>query len=295
MDQILSLRAYVATAQRGSFSAAARELNVVPSVVTKRINELETAIGAPLFTRTTRSVAPTSLGADHVERARQLLHELDELIGGPSTRSEDIEGRLRVKVPKAFATIRLRPAFARFQRMFPKIDLEIALLDRHISPVEDGYDLAIGVIQLHPGGVVEEVLCPLRRLVCASPNYLASKGVPAHPRELSDYDCMTFFPTQSEWVFEKDGTLLRMTLRPKFTSNDLLLLLSAALQGNGLTLLPDYVAANALKTGELVHVLPDWTVPPGEIRAVIPKHRASDLALRSLLDVLKEELADSDR
>jgi DNA-binding transcriptional LysR family regulator len=295
MDQILSLRAYVETARLGSFSAAARELNVVPSVMTKRINELETAIGEPLFTRTTRAVTPTSLGASHVERARQLLHDLDELIHGPSARSRDIEGRLRVKVPTALATMRLRPAFAQFQRMFPKVDLEIALLDRHISPVEDGYDLAIGVVQLHPGGVVEEVLCPLRRMVCASPDYLARKGVPTHPRDLSDYDCMTFFPTQSEWAFEKDGTLVRLTLRPKFTSNDLLLLLTAALHGNGLTLLPDYVARDALKTGELVHVFPDWTVPPGEIRAIIPKHRASDPSLRSLLDVLKEALTDIDR
>ncbi|RDV00336.1 LysR family transcriptional regulator [Trinickia dinghuensis] len=292
MDQILSLRAFVATAEHGSFSAAARELAVVPSVITKRINELEAAIGAPLFNRTTRSVATTSLGADHLEQARQLLRELDELIGGPSARPEDIEGRLRVKVPTALATIRLRPAFGRFQQMYPKIDLEIALIDRYISPIEDGYDLAIGVVQLHPGGAVEEVLCPLRRVVCASPEYLSHKGVPAHPRALSDHDCMTFFPTQSEWVFEKEGTVVRLALRPKFTSNNWLLLRTAALQGNGLTLMPDYVAGDALKTGELVRVLADWTVPPGEIRAVIPKHRASDLALRALLDVLKEELAD---
>lgn len=295
MDKILSLRAYVATAQHGSFSAAARELNVVPSVVTKRINELEATIGASLFKRTTRSVTPTSLGAAHAEQAGQLLRKLDDLIGGPSARSEDVEGRLRVKVPTALATIRLRPAFARFQSMFPKVNLEIALLDRQISPVEDGYDLAIGVVQLHPGGVVEEVLCPLRRMVCASPDYIARKGVPVHPRELSDHDCMAFFPTQSEWLFEKNGTSVRITLRPKFSSNDLLLLLTAALDGNGLTLLPDYVVGDALKTGELMHVLPDWTVPAGEIRAVIPEYRASDLALRSLLNVLKDELADTGR
>ncbi|EEA01213.1 transcriptional regulator, LysR family [Burkholderia sp. H160] len=295
MDKILSLRAYVATARNGSFSAAARELNVVPSVVTKRINELEATIGASLFERTTRAVTPTSLGASRVEQATQLLRKLDELISGPSARPEDVEGHLRVKVPTALATTRLRPAFARFQSMFPKVNLEIALLDRQISPVEDGYDLAIGVVLLHPGGVVEEVLCPIHLLVCASPDYIARNGVPAHPRELPDYDCMTFFPAHAEWRFEKNGASVRVALRPRFTSNDWFLLLTAALQGNGLTLLPDYVAGDALKTGKLVHVLPDWTVPPGEIRAVIPEYRAADVALRSLLNILKGELADIDR
>jgi DNA-binding transcriptional LysR family regulator len=295
MDKILSLRAYVATAKHSSFSAAARELNVVPSVVTKRINELEATIGASLFERTTRSVTPTSLGAAHVEQAIQLLRKLDELTGGPSVRPEDIEGRLRVKVPTALATTRLRPAFARFQSVFPKVDLEIALLDRQISPVEDGYDLAIGVIALHPGGVIEEVLCPIRSVVCASPDYIARKGLPAHPRELPEHDCLSFFPTQSEWLFEQNGATVRITLHPRFSANDLLLLLTAALQGNGLALLPDYVIGDALTTGELVHVLPDWIVPPGKIWAVMPEHRASDLALRALLDVLKDELADIGR
>jgi DNA-binding transcriptional LysR family regulator len=293
MDQILSLQAFVATARQGTFSAAARELNVVPSVMTKRINELEAAIGASLFRRTTRSVTLTPLGANYVEHATRLLRQLDELIGGPSAGNEEVEGRLRVKVPTALAKIRLRPAFARFQQMFPKIDLEIALLDRHISPVEDGYDIAIGVIQLCPGGVVEEVLCPLRRVVCASPDYIASKGIPVHPRDLQHHECMTFFPSQSEWIFEKEGTMVRTTPHPRFTSNDLLLLLTAALQGTGITLLPDYVAGDALKTGQLVRVLPGWSAPSTEIRAIIPKHRAPDIALCALLDLLKSELAET--
>lgn len=295
MDKILSLRAFVATAQHGSFSAAARELNVVPSVVTKRINELEASIGAPLFERTTRSVAPTSLGAAHASRAAQLLRQLDELIGGAAARPEEIVGRLKVKAPTALAATRLRPAFARFQHMFPKVDLEIALLDRQIDPVEDGYDLAIGVVQLHPGGVIEEVLCPLRLVLCASPDYVARKGMPAHPHELPDHDCMTFSSTRPEWRFEKKETSVRIMLRPKFSSNDLLLLLTAALQGNGLSLLPDYVVERALKQRELVQVLPDWNIPPSEIRAVVPTHRAADFALRSLLDILKEELSDIGR
>jgi len=295
VDKLLSLRAFVATARNGSFSAAARELNLVPSVVSKRIGELEAWIEAPLFERTTRSVSATPLGAAHAGQAARLLGKLDELIAGPSIRPEDIEARLRVKVPTALATTRLRPAFARFQAAFPKVDLDIALLDRQISPVEDGYDLAIGVIELHPGGVVEEVLCPLRRVLCASPDYVARKGMPAHPRELPDHDCMSFSPARPEWPFEKDGVPMRVTVRPRFSVNDLLMLLTAALQGNGLVLLPDYVVVDALRRGELVHVMPDWRVPSGEIRAVIPEHRASDRVLQALLNVLKDELADIGR
>ncbi|MFT4507184.1 LysR family transcriptional regulator [Caballeronia sp. 15711] len=292
MDRILGLRAYVTTMKCGSFSAAAREINVVPSVLTKRIQELEGEIGEPLFIRTTRSVVPTPLASLHAERAKQLLGELDLLLRGTAAVMDPhaIQGKLKIKVPTALATFRLRPAFLKFQRIYPNVDLDIALIDRHISPVEEGYDLAIGVVQLHPGGVMEEVLCPLRQVLCAAPHYLRAREQLSHPKQLADHDCLTFFPAQAQWVFEKNGAQVSIVHRPKYTSNDLRALLSAALAGNGLVLLPDYVVQAALDAGTLERVLSDWEVPRLEIRAVIPKHRVGDVALLALLDVLKEAL-----
>ncbi|MFT4436013.1 LysR family transcriptional regulator [Caballeronia sp. 15715] len=292
MDRILGLRAYVTTMKCGSFSAAAREINVVPSVLTKRIQELEGEIGEPLFIRTTRSVVPTPLASLHAERAKQLLGELDLLLRGTAAVMDPhvIQGKLKIKVPTALATFRLRPAFLKFQRIYPNVDLDIALIDRHISPVEEGYDLAIGVVQLHPGGVMEEVLCPLRQVLCAAPHYLRAREQLSHPKQLADHDCLTFFPAQAQWVFEKNGAQVSIVHRPKYTSNDLRALLSAALAGNGLVLLPDYVVQAALEAGTLERVLSDWEVPLLEIRAVIPKHRVGDVALLALLDVLKEAL-----
>lgn len=292
MDRILGLRAYVTTMKCGSFSAAARETNVVPSVLTKRIQELEGEIGEPLFIRTTRSVVPTPLASLHAERAKQLLGELDLLLRGTAAVMDPhaIQGKLKIKVPTALATFRLRPAFLKFQRIYPNVDLDIALIDRHISPVEEGYDLAIGVVQLHPGGVIEEVLCPLRQVLCAAPHYLLAREQLSHPKQLADHDCLTFFPAQAQWVFEKNGAQVSIVHRPKYTSNDLRALLSAALAGNGLVLLPDYVVQAALDAGTLERVLSDWEVPRLEIRAVIPKHRVGDVALLALLDLLKEAL-----
>ena len=292
MDRILGLRAYVTTMKCGSFSAAAREINVVPSVLTKRIQELEGEIGEPLFIRTTRSVVPTPLASLHAERAKQLLGELDLLLRGTAAVMDPhaIQGKLKIKVPTALATFRLRPAFLKFQRIYPNVDLDIALIDRHISPVEEGYDLAIGVVQLHPGGVMEEVLCPLRQVLCAAPHYLRTQEQLSHPKQLANHDCLTFFPAQAKWEFEKNGAQVSIVHRPKYTSNDLRALLSAALAGNGLVLLPDYVVQAALDAGTLERVLSDWEVPRLEIRAVIPKHRVGDVALLALLDVLKEAL-----
>ncbi|MFL9945875.1 LysR family transcriptional regulator [Paraburkholderia agricolaris] len=292
MDRILSLRAYVATLKCGSFSAAARELNVVPSVLTRRIQELEGEIGEPLFIRTTRSVAPTTLASIHADRATRLLTELDLLLRGTASTMDQhtIQGKLKIKVPTALATFRLRPAFLKFQRSYPNVELDIALIDRHISPVEDGYDLAIGVVQLHPGGVMEEVLCPLRHVLCAAPHYLRAREQLSHPRQLANHDCLTFFPAQAKWEFEKNGAQVSVVHRPKYTCNDLRALLSAALAGNGLVLLPDYVVQAALDAGTLERVLSDWEAPPLEIRAVIPRHRVGDVALLALLDVLKETL-----
>jgi len=292
MDRILGLRAYVTTMKCGSFSAAAREINVVPSVLTKRIQELEGEIGEPLFIRTTRSVVPTPLASLHAERAKQLLGELDLLLRGTAAVMDPhaIQGKLKIKVPTALATFRLRPAFLKFQRIYPNVDLDIALIDRHISPVEEGYDLAIGVVQLHPGGVMEEVLCPLRQVLCAAPHYLRAREQLSHPKQLADHDCLTFFPAQARWEFEKNGTQISIVHRPKYTSNDLRALLSAALAGNGLVLLPDYVVQAALDAGTLERVLSDWEVPRLEIRAVIPKHRVGDVVLLALLEVLNEAL-----
>jgi DNA-binding transcriptional LysR family regulator len=292
MDRILGLRAYVTTMKCGSFSAAAREINVVPSVLTKRIQELEGEIGEALFIRTTRSVVPTPLASLHAERAKQLLGELDLLLRGTAAVMDPhaIQGKLKIKVPTALATFRLRPAFLKFQRIYPNVALDIALIDRHISPVEEGYDLAIGVVQLHPGGVMEEVLCPLRQVLCAAPHYLRAQEQLSHPKQLADHDCLTFFPAQAQWVFEKNGAQISVAHRPKYTSNDLRALLSAALDGNGLVLLPDYVVQAALEAGTLERVLSDWEVPLLEIRAVIPKHRVADVALLALLEVLKEAL-----
>src|SRR5471032_146217 len=292
MDRILGLRAYVTTMKCGSFSAAAREINVVPSVLTKRIQELEGEIGEALFIRTTRSVVPTPLASLHAERAKQLLGELDLLLRGTAAVMDPhaIQGKLKIKVPTALATFRLRPAFLKFQRIYPNVDLDIALIDRHISPVEEGYDLAIGVVQLHPGGVMEEVLCPLRQVLCAAPHYLRAREQLSHPKQLANHDCLTFFPAQAKWEFEKNGAQVSIVHRPKYTSNDLRALLSAALAGNGLVLLPDYVVQAALDAGTLERVLSDWEVPRLEIRAVIPKHRVADVALLALLEVLKEAL-----
>jgi DNA-binding transcriptional LysR family regulator len=274
-------------ADAGSLASAARELGVAASVVTKRIDQLESRVQAPLFTRSTRRVALTEMGLRYLSSARRLMHDYDEVLAEMSHSQQRIEGSIRIKVPTSMTVGYLAETLAEFQQQFPLVSLDVALIDRAVNPGAEGFDIAIDVLASSFPGVINEPICPLQRFVCAAPSYLEERHAPRHPRELTQHDCLVFLSAGRTWSFETARGIVSVDLRPRMSANDAFVLTAAALEGNGIAMLPSYAVAAALRAGTLVRLLDGFTVPTVWMNALVPEDRAGIPRVRSLLTVLK--------
>lgn len=291
MDTLLNIRAFLATARAGSFSAAARELGVAPSVVIKRINRLEDQMRAKLFLRSTRRLALTEAGERARPRYQAILAELEEALSGAAAGGGGIEGHLRIKAPTSLGVLHLGPLLAAFQQAHPRLTLEAVLVDRSVNPVEEGFDIALGALPVSYAHVQDVPLCPWPRLLCAAPAYLARRGAPAHPSELPDHDCLAYTVAGTTWAFVGARGPVSVDIRPRFCANESQVLAAAARGGLGLAILSRDVAAPALAAGELVETMAEFRVAPLWLKALVPEGRAKRAPVRALLDVLRERLA----
>lgn len=291
MDTLLNLKAFLATAGTGGFSAAGRHLGLAPSVVAKRVDQLEARVRAKLFERTTRSVVLTEAGEHLVPRLRPLLHELEELLTGVSGAGAGLIGAIRIKVPAPLGVNFLAHTFAQFQHAHPGVSLDIVTLDRSVNPIEAGFDIAIGALPELYDNVVEEPLCPYPRVVCASPGYLARHGTPATPLDLVQHQCLVFGPTGSSWVFEGPRGASTVEVKSRFTANNSHILMALAREGNGIAILARSLVDQALAAGELIPILDDYPVPELWVRALVPRKRIHVPRIAALVEWMKTSLA----
>ena len=220
MDTLTNLQAFLASAEAGGFSAAARKLDVSTSVVSKRVTQLEAQIGIALFHRSTRQLRLTEAGQRYLHRARGVVADVGDLLSRMGEKDHDLVDHLRIKAPTSLTIARLADAFSAFQTQNPRLKLEIVLIDRPVDPVTEGFDIAIGAFPHSFGGVVDEPLCALKRLLCASPAYLKSQGMPRHPRDLVEHRCLSFLPTGPEWMFDGPRGRITIQVRPLLNSNE---------------------------------------------------------------------------
>jgi DNA-binding transcriptional LysR family regulator len=294
MDGIENLRTFVAVADAGSLAAAARRLDIVASVVTKRIDQLESRVGTRLFKRSTKRVTLTEFGARYLPQARRLIFDYDQVFAEMSHSPRQVEGHIRIRVPTPMAIGFMAEALAKFQRQYPRVSLDVVLQDsgKAVSPSEEGFDMAItGAARTFPGAI-DETICPLHKWVCAAPAYLEKRGAPQHPRELARHDCLLFESLGRTWQFESaTGPPVFVDVRPKLSANDQFVLKVAALRANGIALLPSYAVSTALRAGTLVRVLPRFTVPSHWLKAAVPESRAGTPQVQSLVAFLKARYA----
>lgn len=291
MDTLANLKAFLSVARTGSFAGAARELGVAPSVITKRISQIEWRLQAPLFDRTTRRVSLTATGQHYLPAVQRMVADLDGLFADVHGSAHSLQGNIRVKVPTSFAVLHAGPMLNEFQQQYPRISLEVIALDRSVNPVEEGFDIALTLLPYSFGGVVDEPLCSMRRTICASPEYLARKGMPAHPRELAGHDILNFLPTGNTWEFGSAAGEIRVQLHPRLNTNEAQLLLSAALQGNGIAILGAYLVAPELQKGTLLPLLTEYPMADLWLRALIPESRVQIARVQALMQWLKSRLS----
>jgi DNA-binding transcriptional LysR family regulator len=290
MDTLANMRAFVAVAETGSFSEAARRAGLAPSVIAKRVDQLEWRIQAPLFTRSTRRLTLTDVGERYLATLRTLVRQVDDTLGGMAQASGALEGHIRIKVPTTLGQLYLSELLNQFLQHQPRVSLDIVLADRSVNPVEEGFDLAIGALPESYGQVQDHPLVPIRRRLCAAPAYLVRRGAPLAPADLLEHDCLVLATTGTRWELQGPQGLVGVDVRAKLKSNDGLALRDAARGGLGIALLADYLVATDLREGSLQEVLPEMQLPDIWLKALIPANRIDLPRIRALLQWLGQEL-----
>jgi len=281
------LEEIVAIADTGSFVGAARRLNISPSQVSRIVQRLEARLNAELFERTTRSVRPTELGRMLVDQSRRIIDERDEALSMARGESE-MQGALRLTCSTALGERFVAPIVGRFIRTHPRISVSLELTNRVVDLVAEGFD--IGIRTGHP---VDQRLdarqIGARSLVlCASPAYLARRGLPRTPADLEAQDCL--IGTSGVWHFSEKGT--RRTLVPsgRLRCNSGTALVAAALDGLGICQLPEFYVRDHLAAGRLVRLLDAFLDAPEPIWAVCPHRRHALPKVQAMLAALEAEL-----
>jgi DNA-binding transcriptional LysR family regulator len=289
VDKFAAYRAYVTVVEEAGFAAAARALGQSRSAVNRQIIALEDALGVQLLNRTTRQVSPTAGGEAFYHRAKTILAALAEAESEVALSHDEVRGQLRINAPMSFGTLHLGPALADFMKLHPALRLELHLNDRIVDIIEEGYDLAIRIATPQEDTtLVDFRICTIRRVVCATPDYLAVHGRPAHPKALKNHACLHYgnMPSGTLWRFRGPQGDTAVQIRPFFLSNNGEALRAATLAGLGISLLPTFIVGADLQNGQLVTLLDDYAVPDVTLSAVYPPTRHLTAKIRLLTDFL---------
>ncbi|MCE2990760.1 MAG: LysR family transcriptional regulator [Burkholderiales bacterium] len=296
MDTPGEMRAFVRAVELGGFSAAARDLDLTPSALSKLTTRLEDRLGVRLMNRTTRKLALTAEGEAYFASAKRILADIAEAEAEVTRFASHPKGLLRVNVGVAFGLHQLAPAIPRFLEKYPEVELEITVTDRLVDLVEEGADVAIRNGVLRDSSLVARKICDLHRVICASPSYLKRHGTPKTPQALLDHNCMTIAgaPQLRRWPFDVSGNIEYVEVRGNVTANNAESLLQLAANGVGIIRLTDVIVGDGIRAGWLTPILADCHhVEPVPLSAVYPhgKHRSPRVA--AFVNFLVEHFADA--
>lgn len=292
MDRLEAMRLFIRVAELGSFAAAAQQLGVARSVVTRQVAALEGHLGVKLMARSTRRMTLTSAGTAYLEKCRVILGLVDAAETDIAAERVAPRGPIRISLPLSFGVARLAPLLLDFAARHPEISLDLDFSDRRVNLIEEGVDLSIRLTRrLEPGDVARRI-GSARLRVAASPDYLARHGGPRQPAELAQHECLGYTAAGSQrWSFTVDGQTAHVPVRSRISANNGEVLAEAAAQGMGIACQPDFILARFLEAGRLQTILDEFPVPELGIYAMLPGNRQIPHRVRVLLDFLVDSLA----
>jgi len=290
MDKLTSIKAFARVVEHGGFAAAARELRLSRSAVSKYVIELERDLGVQLLARTTRSVAPTENGQAYYERCRAILSDLEEADLAVTRLQSEPRGLLRVNAPMSFGTLHLGRAIADFMARYPQLQIQLVLSDQLLDPVQEGFDVTLRIADLPSSSLIARRIAPAVRVICAAPSYLARRGTPTHPDDLRQHDCLAYghLATGNQWKLVGPDGDHWIAIPWTLCTNNAEVLRDAAVQGRGIALLPTFIAGAELQEGRLRTVLADYKAPEIAVYAVYPETRHLSVKVRLFIDFLVE-------
>jgi DNA-binding transcriptional LysR family regulator len=290
MDKLNSIRAFTKVVQHGSFAAAARDLRLSRSAVSKYVMELEEELGVQLLSRTTRSVTATENGQAYYERCLAILSDLEEADLAATRLQAEVRGLLRINAPMSFGTLHLARAVADFMEKYPDLRIQLVLSDQQVDPVQEGFDITLRIADLPSSSMIARRIAPARRAICASPSYLARHGTPKHPDDLRGHACLTYghLATGNQWKLTGPDGDHWIAIPWTLCTNNAEVLRDAAVQGRGIALLPTFIAGADFQQGRLATILTSYQAPEISIYAIYPETRHVSLKVRVFIDFLVE-------
>jgi DNA-binding transcriptional LysR family regulator len=288
MDQLDTLRLFIAIAGHGSFAEAARERRVSATAASRAIAELEDRLGAILLRRTTRSVSLTDEGAAYLEHCRHAIAELDDAARTLRGENSTPRGLLVVTAPVVFGRLHVLPTIKVLTSAYPDLNVRLTLTDRVIRLVEEGVDVAVRIADLSDSALHAARLGQTRRVLVASPDYLAQRGTPQAIAHLHQHDLLAFenFAPNGEWRFGS-GAKSVARIEPRLLTNSAETVIDAAVVGMGIARALCYQVRHHVEAGRLVHVLTDHDPPPVPVSLLFQANRSRAPNVRAFIDEMR--------
>ena len=293
MDKLTRIKVFTQIVETGSFSAASERLAISRAAASKYVSQLEEHLGVRLLNRTTRHVSTTEPGRIYFERCKEMLHLMDEADDMVTGLSGTPKGTLRISAPSVFAHRQLVPLIGEFTRLYPEVKIEILVSDRLVDLVDEGYDLAIRIAYKHDSELIALRLARCNHVLVASPAYLEQASELQVPEDLQNHACMLYSYTENAtWPIRKAGMDYSVKVSPVMTSNNPEVLLEAAIAGMGISIMPTFIASDAITRGKLQTVLDDYESLTLDIYVVYVTRHYLPAKIRVFIDFLKDRIKD---
>lgn len=279
--------------KQGSLAATARELNLTPPAVSRRLSQLEERLGVRLLNRTTRRISLTGEGEVYFENARRILSDIDDMERRVSNSRAAPKGLLRVNAPLGFGRSYVGPAISAFTESYPDVEVQLHLTDRPVSLPDEAIDVTIRFGEMPDSRLIAKKIAANRRLLVASPAYLRAAGEPAYPHDFTQHQCLVLRQNEAaygNWRLSRGGRTETIKVRGKLSTNDGEVALNWALDGRGILMRAEWDVAKFLRSGRLVQVLADYDTPVADIHAVYPERLNLSAKVACFVEYLRKYL-----
>jgi DNA-binding transcriptional LysR family regulator len=294
MCRLREMEMFVRVVNTGSFSAAARDFKIGQPAISKMIAGLEARLSARLLVRSTRRLSPTEAGMAFYERALHILSEADEAEALARGAGNGLEGRLRICAPVTFARMHLVPTLGAFLDAHPKLQLELVMEDRSINLVAENIDVALWWGTLADSTLVVRKLTQAKRLVVASPGYLARRGVPSTPADLLEHNAIVYDQSSGgeDWLFRRGTSEMSVRIQRRLAVSAAEGVRAAVMAGQGFAVSSRWMFAPELESGDVVSVLDQWTLPPMDLWVIYPSGRLASTKARTFVKWFEKMICD---
>ena len=292
MDRLQSMRVFSKVVEQGSFARAAEALEMSNTVVTRNVADLEAHLGTRLLNRTTRKLSLTETGQQYLERVRQILTDVDDADAMATSSSRKASGTLRIYCHPGFGQAQLAKLLPLYHKVAPDVVLDVTLTDQTVDMVEEGYDVGIFMgLQKFDSTLIARQLAVSTVVMCASPDYIARRGEPLTPPDVTDHDCLNFAfdLLRHSWPVQWNGQHIDVPIKAKMTSNNVAVLREAALQGMGIMVRSSMNLEDDLSSGRLVQLMRGQHLGQLSLTLVYPSRRLLSCKVRTFVDFMTEQ------